>query len=67
MSELMPEVCLEISQDSMVRIATDYGPDNGGLGVGVPEGARLLHGVQTGSGANPTTYPMGTWSKAAGA
>jgi hypothetical protein len=65
----------EISLFSAVTIATDYGPDDRMIGVRIPEGAgnfSLRHRVQTGSGAYPTSYPMGTGgsfhgSKAAGA
>jgi hypothetical protein len=43
-------------------IATGYGLDDQGIGVPVPVGSRtfLLHVVQTGSGAHPASYPMGT-------
>jgi hypothetical protein len=49
------------SRDSAVGIATGYGLDNRGVGVGVPVGSRisLLH-IQTGSEVNPTSYTMGT-------
>jgi hypothetical protein len=54
-------------------IALGYGLDN--RGVRVPAGAgnfSLYHRVQTGSGAHPASYPMGTrgsfpGGKAAGA
>jgi hypothetical protein len=57
------------SQDSSVGIATGYGLDDRGVGVLVPVGQELslLHVVQTGSGVHPTSYPMGTGGKAAGA
>jgi hypothetical protein len=50
------------SRDSSVGIATVYGLDDRGVGVRVPVGSRisLLHVVQTGSGAHPASYPMGT-------
>jgi hypothetical protein len=50
------------SRDSVVGIATDYGLDDRGVGVRVPIGSRIfsLHVVQTGSGAHPASYPMGT-------
>jgi hypothetical protein len=38
----------EVSRDSSVGIATSYGLDDRGVGV------------QAGSGAHPTSYPMGT-------
>jgi hypothetical protein len=40
-----------------------YGLDDGGVGVQVPVGSRiLLHVVQKGSGAHPASYPVGTGS-----
>jgi hypothetical protein len=56
-------------------VATAYGLHDRMIGVPFPEGARnlsLLHRVQTGYGAHPASYPMGTGgsfseSKAAGA
>jgi hypothetical protein len=50
-----------MSRDSVVSIATGYGLDDRGVGVWVPVGSRfsLLHVVHTGSGVNPTSYPMG--------
>jgi hypothetical protein len=52
--------------------ATGYGLDDRGLGVRILVVKTFLHVVQTGSGAHPTSYPMGTFSsfprgKAAGA
>jgi hypothetical protein len=44
-------------------IALGYGLDDGGGGVHVPAGAwnfSLHHRFQTGSGAHPASYPMGT-------
>jgi hypothetical protein len=60
------------SLDSSVGIGTDYGLD---YRVRIPSGAgnfSLGHRVQTGSGAHPASYPMGTGGsfpggKAAGA
>jgi hypothetical protein len=60
---------------STVGIATDYGLDDGEIGVRIPVRSRIfsfLHVVQTGSGAHPASYPMGMWGsfprdKAAGA
>jgi hypothetical protein len=42
--------------------------DDGGVGVRVPVMARFfsLHVVQTGSGTNPFSYPMGTGGTFAG-
>jgi hypothetical protein len=53
------------SRDSAVRIATGYGL--GDPWVGVKESRQdqefsLLHSVQTGSGAHPASYTMGTGS-----
>jgi hypothetical protein len=57
------------SRDSAVGIATGYGLDNQGVGVRVPVGQKfsLLHAVQTGSGAHPASYPMGTGGSFSGA
>jgi hypothetical protein len=43
-------------------IATGYGLDDRGVGVRVPIRAKFSypHVVKTGSGAHPTSYPMGT-------
>jgi hypothetical protein len=49
------------SRDSAVSMATGYGLDDGG--VGFPSLGRVknfLHVVQTGSGAHPAFFPMGT-------
>jgi hypothetical protein len=43
-----------LSLGSAVGIPTGYGMDDRGVGV------SLLHTVQTGSGADPASYPMGT-------
>jgi hypothetical protein len=54
---------LKKSRDSSVGIATDYGLDDRIIGVRIPVGAgnfSLRHRVQTGSGAHPVSYPMGT-------
>jgi hypothetical protein len=57
------KVCIifERRQDSVVGIATGYGLDDQGIGFGVPLESKfsLLHIVQTGSGAQPASYPMG--------
>jgi hypothetical protein len=47
---------------SAVCIATAYGLDDREVRVGVPVGSKLsfLHIVQTGSGAHPASYPVGT-------
>jgi hypothetical protein len=63
------------SRDSSVGIALGYGLDDRGSRVRFPSGAGnfSLHlRVQNGSGAHPSSYPMGTrdsfpGSKAAGA
>jgi hypothetical protein len=49
-------------EHSVVGIATGYGLDDRGVGVRVPVGSiiSLLQVVQTGFGANPASYPMGT-------
>jgi hypothetical protein len=46
-----------------VGIALGYGLDDRGSGVRYPDGAgnfSLHHRIQNGSGAHPTSYPMGT-------
>jgi hypothetical protein len=51
------------SRDSSVGIATGYGLDDRGSRFRFPAGAgnfSLHWRVQTGSGAHPTSYPMGT-------
>jgi hypothetical protein len=66
---------LRYSRDGSVGIALGYGLDDRGSRVRFPAGARnfsLHHRVQSGSGAHPASYPMGTrgsfpWGKAAGA
>jgi hypothetical protein len=62
------------SWDSAVGIAPGYGLDNRGVAVRITVKSRfsLLHVVQTGCGAHPASYRMGTASsfpggKAAGA
>jgi hypothetical protein len=63
------------SRDSSVGIALVYGLDDRRSRVRFPAGAgnfSLHHRDQTGSGAHPASYPMGTggffpWGKAAGA
>jgi hypothetical protein len=54
--------CAVLNRDRTVGIATGHGLDNQGFGVRVPVGQEfsLLHVVQTGSEANPASYPMGT-------
>jgi hypothetical protein len=53
-----------MSRDSVLGIETVYGMDDLGVEVRVPVESRkefsLLHVVQTGSGAHPTSYPVGT-------
>jgi hypothetical protein len=51
------------SQDSSVGITTNYGLEDRMIGVRIPAGdgnSLLRHRVQTGSGAHPASYPMGT-------
>jgi hypothetical protein len=49
------------SRDSAVGIATDYGLDDGGVGVPGPGRVKnFLHVVQTDCGAHPGCYQMGT-------
>jgi hypothetical protein len=50
------------SRDSSVGTATGKGLDGRGVGVWVPVGAGyfVLHVVQTGSGAHPASYRMGS-------
>jgi hypothetical protein len=51
------------SLDSSVGIASGYGLDDRVSGVRLREGAgnfSLFHRVQTGSGAHPFSYPIGT-------
>jgi hypothetical protein len=51
------------SRDSSVGKSLGYGPDDQGSRVRFPAGAGnfcLHHRVQNGSGAHPTSYPMGT-------
>jgi hypothetical protein len=53
----------DLSRDSSVGIATDYGLDDRMIGVRFPVGAgnlSLRHRVQTGSGTHPASYPVGT-------
>jgi hypothetical protein len=54
---------LSTNRGSSVGIATGYGLDDHGVGVRVPMGEEfsLLHGIPTGSGAHPASYPLGTW------
>jgi hypothetical protein len=51
-----------MSQDSTVSIATGYKLDAQGVRVRVLVGASFapLHVVQTGSGAHPASYSIGT-------
>jgi hypothetical protein len=50
------------SRDSVIGVATSYGPGDQGFGVRVPVGDELSvhHFVQTGSEVHPTSYLMGT-------
>ena len=51
---------LYVGRDSSVGIATRYGLD--GPGIGCQWGARFSGPVQTGPGAHPASYTMGTGS-----
>jgi hypothetical protein len=64
---------LRVLLPDTVKICSGYGLDDRWIGVRVPVASSfsLLHVVQIGSGAHPTSYPMGTGgsfpgSKAAG-
>jgi hypothetical protein len=64
----------KLSRDSVVGIATGYGLDDWGVEVESRKDQEFsrLQSVHTGSGAHPTSYPMGTGGsfpggKAAGA
>jgi hypothetical protein len=50
------------SRVSVVDIATGYWLDDGGVGVRVPVRSKysLFHVIQTGSGARPASYLIGT-------
>jgi hypothetical protein len=50
------------SRDSVVGIAIGYGLDDRWVGVRVPVGSTIFSPpiVQTGSGAHPASYTMGT-------
>jgi hypothetical protein len=55
------------SRVSSGSIVSDYGLDDGAIGVRSPEGAEdfsFILCVQTGSGAHPASCPMGTGGKA---
>jgi hypothetical protein len=49
-----------MSRDSTFGIVTGYVLDDHGVGVRVPVGSRIFSTpvVQTGSGVDPTSYPM---------
>jgi hypothetical protein len=52
-----------VSRDSSVGIGIGYELENRGTGIRFPAGARdfsVLHSVQTGSGAHPSSYPIST-------
>jgi hypothetical protein len=53
-----------MGRDSSVGIATGYGLD--ALGIECPWGARFSAPVQTGPGAHPASYTMGTGVKRPG-
>jgi 6-phosphogluconolactonase (cycloisomerase 2 family) len=53
---------MNVSRDSSVCIATDYGLDDRIIRVRFQAGAgnfSLHHRVKNGSGAHPASYPMG--------
>jgi hypothetical protein len=55
------------SRGSSVSIVSDYGLDDRAIGVRFPTGAEDFSSspcVQSGSGAHPASYPMGTGGKA---
>jgi hypothetical protein len=56
------------SRNSSVGIATGYGLDDREVGIRVPVWSKcsLLRSVQTGSGAHPASYPMGTGGSSPG-
>jgi hypothetical protein len=54
---------LYVNRDSIVSIATGYGLGDRGVRVRVPVGSNIFSSprrLQTGSGAHPASYPMGT-------
>jgi hypothetical protein len=58
---------LMASDGSAVGIETGYGLGDREVGVRVPVGSRILTSiVQTGSGAHPASYPMGTGGSSSG-
>jgi hypothetical protein len=61
---LLSILYIVVSQGSSVGVATSYGLDGRGSGVG---NFYLPHRVQTGSGAHLVSYPLGAGGKAAGA
>jgi hypothetical protein len=59
----------QVSRDSSVGIATDYGADDRMIGVRFPSGSgnfSLRHRVQTDSGVHPATYPVDTGGSSPG-
>jgi hypothetical protein len=48
------------SRDSSVGIAASCRLDSPGSVPGKARDSSLLHSIQTGSGAHPASYPMGT-------
>jgi hypothetical protein len=49
-----------MSWDTSVGIATGYGFDSRGLIPGRGKRCSVVYSLQTGSGAHPASYPMGT-------
>jgi hypothetical protein len=62
MTQTMVTIVIMMCPGSAICIATAYTLDDWGVGVWVPVGSEfsLLHIIQTGSGAHPASYPMGT-------
>jgi hypothetical protein len=63
LNHLKSSYTFRMSRDSSVDIALGYGLDDRSSRVRLPAGAgnfSLLHRVQTGSGAHPASYPVGT-------
>jgi hypothetical protein len=63
------DICIDESRDTVVCIATNYGLDDLGVEFESRKGQELslLHVVQTGSGAHPASYSMGTGGSFPGA
>jgi len=55
-----------VGQHSLVGIATRYGLDGPGIEPGGERGSRFYAPAQTGPGAHPASYKMGTGSLSPG-